>query len=90
MNRMKKDLWILKTGGKMFRCNICNSTEFQEKLVNKVFTIDNEIVLVEHIPAKVCSNCGEEIFSRDTLANVQKVIYGKPKSFINAKKFEYV
>lgn len=74
----------------MFKCNICNSTEYREKLVDKVFTIEGEIVFVEHIPAKVCSHCSEENFTRETLAHIQEIIYNKPYGIIEAKKYEYV
>jgi len=73
----------------MFHCNICGSSEFIEDKVDKVFNIDGEIVVVDKIPAKICKKCGEVSFSRDTLAQIQTIIYGEPKKYIQAKSFEF-
>ena len=48
----------------MFRCHVCGKTEARQELVSEVFDIDGKPVRVEAIPAIVCSNCGEPVFSR--------------------------
>ena len=73
----------------MFKCNVCGSTEYKDELVNKVFNIDGDIVLVESIPAEVCKRCGEENFTSQTLAHIQNIVYNKTPEYIKAKKFEY-
>ncbi len=73
----------------MFQCTVCGSSEFLEDKVSKVFNINGEIILVDNIPAKICKKCSEETFSRDTLAHIQSMVYGKPKSYIQAKSFDY-
>lgn len=74
----------------MFKCNNCGHNKYTNTNVNKVFNIDGEVYLVNNIPAKVCVKCNEESFSRDTLAHIQSIIYGKPQKYIKAKAFEYV
>lgn len=74
----------------MFKCNVCGCEEFYEDNVKKVFEIDSEIVVIENLPAKICKKCGEENFSRDTLKNIQNLVYNKPSKTIIAKSFEYV
>jgi YgiT-type zinc finger domain-containing protein len=44
-------------------------------VVRKVFEIDSEIVVVDNLPAKICNKCGEESFTRDTLAHLQRIVY---------------
>ncbi|ACK71618.1 conserved hypothetical protein [Gloeothece citriformis PCC 7424] len=39
----------------MNKCYVCGSSCFHEKLVNEIFEINGKYVLVENIPAKVCS-----------------------------------
>jgi YgiT-type zinc finger domain-containing protein len=73
----------------MFKCDICGSDKFENKKVDKVYTIDGELLVVNNIPANVCINCGEENFDIKTLSHVQSIIYGKPKRIIQAKSFEY-
>ncbi|MBI5324926.1 MAG: YgiT-type zinc finger protein [Ignavibacteriae bacterium] len=70
-------------------CTNCGSLVFTEGKVNKVFSIDGEVIVVDKIPAKICKKCGDESFTRDTLAHIQSIIYGKPKKYIKAKAFEY-
>ena len=48
---------------RMFKCNVCGNTAAKPEFVSEVFTIDERHVLVEHIPAQVCSHCGEPTFS---------------------------
>ncbi|MBV6400592.1 MAG: hypothetical protein CNIPEHKO_00885 [Anaerolineales bacterium] len=63
----------------MFKCHVCGSTDYREELVNEVFQIDGKPVLVEKIPAQVCTRCGEEIFSRETTEKVRLLVHGKAK-----------
>ena len=73
----------------MFQCSNCGSSDFSEEVVRKVFEINSEIIVVDNLPAKICNKCGEESFTRDTLAHLQRIVYGKPKKIIKAKSFEY-
>ena len=63
----------------MFKCHVCGSTEYREELVNEVFQIDGKPILVENIPAQVCTRCGEEIFARETTEKVRLLVHGKAK-----------
>ncbi len=75
----------------MFKCHICGSVEGQEKLVNEVFEIDGEFVLVENIPAVVCTRCGESVFSRETTERVRKLVHEKhhPIKSVTLNVFSY-
>ncbi len=61
----------------MFKCHICGSEQGQEKLVNEVFEINGEFVLVENIPAVVRTRCGESVFSRETTERVRLLVHDK-------------
>lgn len=63
----------------MFKRHVCGSTEYREEVVNEVFQIDGKPVLVEKIPAQVCTRCGDEIFSRETTEKVRLQVHGKAK-----------
>lgn len=63
----------------MFRCHVCGKTEWREKLVSEVFDIDGKSVRVENIPATVCTNCGEPVFSRETTEKVRRMVHGEAK-----------
>ena len=61
----------------MFQCHACGSEGFHNELVNELFQIDGKPVLVEHIPARVCSRCGEAIFDRETTEKIRRMVHGE-------------
>ena len=63
----------------MYRCHVCGKTEGREKLVSEVFDIDGKSVRGESIPATVCTNCGEPVFSRETTEKVRRMVHGEAK-----------
>jgi YgiT-type zinc finger domain-containing protein len=46
-------------------------------LVDEVFVIDGKYVLVEGIPACICTRCGEATFSRDTTERIRRMVHGE-------------
>ena len=36
--------------------------------------MDDKLVVVEHIPAKVCDQCGERLYSSETVERLQKMV----------------
>lgn len=64
----------------MFKCHICNSTEFKEDVVDEIFDIEGKRVLVEQIPATICGRCGEMTFSRETTERIRRLVHGEGKT----------
>ena len=48
--------------------------------------------VIEHVPARVCQETGEELFSPDTVEHIQRLIKGgkNPDRVIETPVFEYV
>jgi len=63
----------------MFRCHVCGKFGERQALVDEVFDIDGKPVRVEKIPATVCMNCGETVFSRETTERVRRIVHGEAK-----------
>jgi len=61
----------------MSKCYVCGPTHFTKEFVNELFEINGKYVLVEAIPAKVCSQCGEIIFSSETVENVRSKVHSE-------------
>jgi HTH-type transcriptional regulator / antitoxin MqsA len=61
----------------MFHCHVCGSKEAHEETVSEVFFIDEKPVLVENIPAQVCSQCGEATFDRETTEKIRRMLQEK-------------
>ncbi|MBP7865804.1 MAG: YgiT-type zinc finger protein [Acidobacteria bacterium] len=59
----------------MFKCSACGFTESVDHPVQEVFFIDGRHVLVEEIPARVCTRCGEPSFSPETVEKIRRMIH---------------
>lgn len=47
--------------------------------------------IIEHVPARVCQETGEEYFSPETVEHIHKMIHGKkkPDRMVETPVFEY-
>lgn len=65
----------------MKRCEVCGSLNLHEDYLEEVFRVDGQLVLIEHVPAKVCDRCGEATIARETVERVRNIVHeGKPAS----------
>lgn len=65
----------------MHKCEICGGREFRQEEVDDVFRVGGRYVLVEHIPATVCVQCGERSFDAATAEGIRKKLNdGEPHS----------
>ena len=63
----------------MFRCHVCGATQAKQEFITEVFMIDGKAVLVESVPATVCTRCGEATFSRETTERIRRMLHGEAK-----------
>ena len=75
----------------MFQCLVCGSNEAGDELVSEVFRIEGRPVLVERIPARVCTRCGEATFSRKTTERIRRMVHGeaRPQKTVQMAVFAY-
>jgi len=59
-----------------FKCHVCGSEAARNEFVSEVLEVDGQRVLVNHIPAQLCTRCGEAAFSRDTTERVRLLVHG--------------
>ncbi len=59
-----------------FKCHVCSGTTARDESVSEVLDVDGRRVLVEHIPAQVCTRCGEAVFSRETTERIRQLVHG--------------
>lgn len=45
-----------------------------EKKINYVVNLENTIIIIKEVPAKVCIQCGEQYFDDETTANIEKIV----------------
>lgn len=68
----------------IMKCQCCGGA-VQKRNVSYTLFYDGRWVIVENVPAKVCKQCGEKLFSPRVVEKLQKVIWSKQKPY---KKIE--
>lgn len=71
--------------------NIYPSETFIEKLVTYSVEIDGKLVVIENVPARVCVETGEQLFSPETVERIQQIIRGgsKPIRTLQTPVYEF-
>jgi YgiT-type zinc finger domain-containing protein len=64
---------------------------FEEKLVTYTQEIDGKFVVVENVPARVCCETGEQLFSPETATRLQRIVRSrlKPVRVIETPVYEF-
>jgi YgiT-type zinc finger domain-containing protein len=70
--------------------NTWNET-FEERLVTYTQELDGQFIVVEHVPARVCRETGEQLFSPDTATRLQAIVRSqqKPTRVIETPVYEF-
>ncbi|NJL48414.1 MAG: YgiT-type zinc finger protein [Leptolyngbyaceae cyanobacterium SM2_5_2] len=72
------------------------ATEWQETLVEKYVTytlnLNEQIILIENVPARVNEETGEQFFSPSTVERLQQTILekSKPDHFVQVPVYNYL
>ena len=54
-------------------CFMCKG-ELIEKKVNYMVDLENTIIIIKDVPAKVCVQCGEQYFDDRTSENIESIV----------------
>lgn len=46
----------------------------EEKNVNYMVDLEETIIIIKGVPAKVCTQCGEQYFDDETAGNIEKIV----------------
>jgi len=65
---------------------------FVEQKVNYVLEMDGKFIIIENVPARVCLETGERLFSPETVERLQQMIWEQrePTRVIETPVFEFV
>lgn len=55
-------------------CDLCGSPLVEQEVTYSV-ELDGKWVIIEHVPAKVCPQCGERLFSAGTVERLQRIAW---------------
>ena len=72
------------------KCDLCGSL-MQEQSVTYTLQLGDKLVVVEHVPARVCTQCGERLYSPETVERLQRTVWDKktPSRLVEAQVFDY-
>ena len=64
---------------------------YSEQSVTYTIEMDGKFYIVEHVPARVCLETGEQYFAPETVEKIQKIIWGqrKPVKVIETPVYEF-
>ena len=64
---------------------------FTDKLVTYTIDIDGRVVVVEHVPARVSEQTGEQFFSAETVRKIREIVRGnrKPIRMMQAPVYDF-
>ena len=58
------------------RCTFCKG-DTEERVIRYVQEFDGRIVIIENVPAQVCTQCGEQLIRPEIAEKVQKIVWGE-------------
>ena len=72
------DLYRMKRDNERVKTNITLPAWLkrmaEEKKVNYVVNLEETIIIIKGVPAKVCTECGEQYFDNETSENIEKIV----------------
>lgn len=62
-----------------------------EAKVTYTLALEGKLYVIEHVPARVCKETGEEFFAPETVERIQAIIRGrkKPDRVLQTPVYEY-
>lgn len=54
-------------------CFMCKGT-LEKKKVNYIVDLEETIIIIKGVPAKVCKQCGEQYFDDKTSENIEAIV----------------
>ena len=59
------------------RCAFCKG-DTEERLIRYVQELDGRVVIIENVPAEVCTQCGEQLIRPEIAEKIQRLVWEQP------------
>lgn len=71
-------------------CDLCGSP-MTDQVVTYTLQLGDKLVVVEHVPARVCTQCGERLYAPETVERLQKTVWEKktPSRVVETQVFDF-
>lgn len=58
-------------------CRVCGGG-IEDRLTTYVTEYKGRVVIIRNVPAEVCTQCGERLFTPETVDKIQKIVWESP------------
>lgn len=63
--------------------------KLEKKKVNYIVDLENTIIIVKEVPAKVCMQCGEQYYDDEIAENIEKIVNQLKKLSVEVTVVKY-
>lgn len=72
------------------KCDICGGSLAQQEVIYQI-ELEGKPIVVENVPASVCVQCGERLYSADTVERLQKTVWEqkRPSKMLETLVFDF-
>lgn len=72
------------------KCDICGGPLVEQNTIYRI-ELDDRLIAVEGVPARVCLQCGEKLFSAEVVERLQKTVWEqkKPSRVLETPVFDF-
>ncbi len=73
------------------KCDLCGGRVIEQK-TTYTLKVGERFIMIENVPAKLCQQCGETLYSPDVVERLQKTIWSNrdPEKTIETPVFDFV
>ncbi len=72
------------------KCDICGGPMIEQEVTYRI-ELGDKLVVVENVPAKVCIQCGEKLYSAETVERLQQTVWEqkRPSKVLETPVFDF-
>jgi YgiT-type zinc finger domain-containing protein len=64
--------------------------QYEERRITHTVRHQGELIVIDHVPAEVCSVCGDVLLSPQTIRHIEKLLDSRRKPTGTVALYEYV
>ena len=71
-------------------CDLCGGLTEEQRVTYRL-ELDNRLMVVEHVPARVCLQCGERVYAAEVVDRLQQTAWSHrvPSRLLETPVFDY-
>ncbi len=63
--------------------------EYEDRAITHTVRHQGRVVVIDHVPAEVCSICGDELLSPDTVRHIEDLLRRETEPIQTVPMYEY-